>query len=122
MSPCGLSDIVCGRASEWGSNGTELCQLAGFSVQPARVSSQDVDEPFCYGGKGSLESIADSWRDLKSSSPGKTKNSRVLEDFQQWVGEMPISEMVSWAVGGLVLTAGLLFIRLVRYLNLCNSK
>ncbi|XP_038974055.1 uncharacterized protein LOC103719726 [Phoenix dactylifera] len=110
LSPCGLSNIVCGRASEWASNGTELCQLAGFSVQVARVSSQDVDEPFCYGGKASLESIADSWRNLKSSSPGKTKNSRVLEDFQQWVGEMPISEMVSWAVGGLVLTAGLLFI------------
>lgn len=110
LSPCGLSDLVCGRASEWVSNGTELCQLAGFSVQPARVGSQDVDEPFCYGGKASLESIADSWRNSKSSSSGKAKNSRVLEDFQQWVGEMPISERVSWAVGGLVLTAGLLFI------------
>jgi hypothetical protein len=35
-----------------------------------------------------------------------------VEDFQQWVQEMQFSEKVSWAVGGLVLTAGLLFMRL----------
>lgn len=110
LSPCGLSDIICGRASEWASNGTELCQLAGFSVQPAGVSYQSTGEPFCYGGKASLESIADSWRASQSGSPIKAEKYSVLEDFQQWVGGMPASERVSWAIGGMVLTAGLVFI------------
>lgn len=110
LSPCGLSDTVCGRAAEWVSNGTEFCQLAGFSVQKAGVSNHDADEQFCYGGKVSLESVADSWRSSQSGSPVKGDTISVLEDFQQWAREMPIAERVSWAVGGMVLTAGLLFI------------
>nr|CAD1829806.1 unnamed protein product [Ananas comosus var. bracteatus] len=113
LSPCGLNDIVCGRASEWVSNGTELCRLAGFAVQPANNNAgfESVDEPFCYGGKASLHSISDSWRassQARSDSPAL--NSILLEDFQQWLRDMPFSEKVSWAVGGLVLTAGLLVI------------
>lgn len=110
LSPCGLSDTVCGRASEWASNGTELCQLAGFSVQQAGIGYQSGGEPLCYGGKASLESVADSWRSTQSGSPLKGDTFNMLKEFQQWVREMPISERVSWAVGGLVLTAGLLFI------------
>ncbi|OAY81347.1 hypothetical protein ACMD2_13363 [Ananas comosus] len=113
LSPCGLNDIVCGRASEWVSNGTELCRLAGFAVQPANNNAgfESVDEPFCYGGKASLHSISDSWKassQARSDSPAL--NSILLEDFQQWLRDMPFSEKVSWAVGGLVLTAGLLVI------------
>lgn len=75
------------------------------------IGYKGADEPFCYGGKASLESIADSW---KASRIGSSESEKFnVEDFQQWVREMPISEMVSWAVGGLVLTAGILFIRLV---------
>ncbi|XP_072955269.1 folate-binding protein 1 [Typha angustifolia] len=109
LSPCGLSDILCGRAAEWVSNGTELCRLAGFSVELTKTSSEGVDEPFCYGGKANLGSIADSWRTPQAGS-AMTLNSGVLNDFQQWLGDMPVSEKVSWAVGGMVLTAGLIFI------------
>ena len=35
----------------------------------------------------------------------------ILKDFEQWMMDMPFKERVSWAVGGLVLTAGLLFVR-----------
>lgn len=108
LSPCGLNDILCGRASKLASNGTELCQLAGFSVQQDGISSKDADEPFCYGGKASLESIADSWKASQFSSSGDEKFN--AEDFAQWVKEMPISEKVSWAVGGMVLTAGMFFL------------
>ncbi|XP_074565527.1 folate-binding protein 1 [Curcuma longa] len=101
LLPCGLSDIICGRASQWVSNGTELCRLAGFLVQQDWQRVQSLDEPFCYGGKASLESISDSWKSPDSRSP---------EDFQQWVREMPIREKVFWAVGGMVLTAGLLLV------------
>lgn len=102
LLPCGLSDIICGRASEWVSNGTELCRLAGFLVQQDWQRVQWLDEPFCYGGKASLESISDSWKSPDSRSP---------EDFQQWVREIPIRKKVFWAVGGMVLTAGLLLVR-----------
>ncbi|GLT79019.1 hypothetical protein SLA2020_505320 [Shorea laevis] len=101
LAACGVNDFVCGRASEWVSNGTELCHAAGFAVS--------AEETSCYGGKASLDSIADSWRVSKSEVPSKAGNLGRLEDFHQWVQEMPFNEKVSWAVGGLVLTAGLLF-------------
>ncbi|PIA44358.1 hypothetical protein AQUCO_01700157v1 [Aquilegia coerulea] len=109
LSPCGLSDFVCGRASEWVSNGTELCQHAGFSVKSSGNGHKGMEETFCYGGKNSLDSIADSWKSSRSEVPQKA-NVGMFEDFEQWVKDMPFSETVSWAVGGLVLTAGLLFI------------
>lgn len=70
-----------------------------------------VEEMSCYGGKASLDSIAGSWGGQQSEKPHKTENFGPLEDFQQWLQDMPSSEKVSWAVGGMVLTAGLLFIR-----------
>ncbi|XP_023729686.1 uncharacterized protein LOC111877388 isoform X2 [Lactuca sativa] len=106
LAPCGMSDTVCGRASEWVINGTELCKASGFSVKP----SNDFKDTFCYGGKASLESVVDSWRSSQSSVTRTTQSSGVLHHFQQWVRQMPINEQVSWAVGGLVLTAGLLFV------------
>ncbi|KAJ6757110.1 hypothetical protein OIU74_026375 [Salix koriyanagi] len=83
IAPCGVNDFVCGQASEWVSNGTELCQAAGFAVKLSDDAYVDVEE--------------------------KAENLGVVEDFQQWVQEMQFIEKVSWAVGGLVLTAGLLF-------------
>lgn len=105
LAPCGVGDFVCGRASEWTSNGTELCHAAGFAVKP----SHDMEETSCYGGKASLDSITESWRASKSGNPQRAESSAVWKDFQQWVREMPFSERVCWAVGGMVLTAGLFF-------------
>ncbi|KAF9620753.1 hypothetical protein IFM89_014357 [Coptis chinensis] len=108
LSPCGVSDFVCGRASEWVSNGTELCSHAGFSVKSSEFSHPGMEEPSCYGGKASLDSIADSWKSSQSRVTQET-NLGLFEDFEQWVKEMPFSETVLWAVGGLVLTSGLFF-------------
>ncbi|XP_077243374.1 folate receptor family protein [Tasmannia lanceolata] len=110
LSPCGSSDIVCGRAAEWVSNGTELCHLAGFSVHVSGDTYGNTEEPFCYGGKASLDSIADSWKVSQPGVPQKAENMELFEDFHQWVREMPFIERVSWAIGGMVLTAGLVFI------------
>ncbi|KAL0364818.1 UNVERIFIED_CONTAM: hypothetical protein Sangu_0579400 [Sesamum angustifolium] len=117
LAPCGLGDFVCGRASEWVSNGTELCHAAGFSVS----SFDDTEESSCYGGKGSLDNIANSWKTSHSEiSPGE-QSTWFLEDFKQWIADMPFNERVSWAVGGMVLTAGLLFARLGKYFLLSLS-
>jgi hypothetical protein len=112
IAPCGVNDFVCGQAAEWVSNGTELCHAAGYAVKLSDDAYVGAEEASCYGGRASLDSIADSWRSSRSEFPQKDENLRVLEDFQQWVQEMPFSEKISWAVGGLVLTAGLLFMRL----------
>ncbi|CAK7340631.1 unnamed protein product [Dovyalis caffra] len=109
VAPCGVNDFVCGHAAEMVSNGTELCHAAGFAVKLSDDAYVGAEEASCYGGIASLDSISDSWRSPRSEFPQKAENLGVLEDFQQWVQEMPFSEKVSWAVGGLVLTAGLLF-------------
>ncbi|KAF5746725.1 hypothetical protein HS088_TW06G00899 [Tripterygium wilfordii] len=104
LAPCGVNDFVCGRAAEWVSNGTELCKAAGFTI---KLIDFGTEETSCYGGKASLDSIANSWR--KSEVSKRASKGEVLKDFEQWVEEMPFWERVSWAVGGMVLTAGLLF-------------
>ncbi|XAR49153.1 hypothetical protein NMG60_11032247 [Bertholletia excelsa] len=106
LAPCGVNDFVCGRASEWISNGTDLCHAAGYAVEP----SDDMEETSCYGGKASLAVIANSWQSSQSDMPQKGESSGMWEDFRQILREMPLSERVSWAVGGMVLTAGLLFV------------
>lgn len=106
LAPCGVSDFVCGKASQWISNGTELCRVAGFSV----MISDDSDETLCFGGKATMDYIADSWKASQFGIPLKTESSGMLEDFKQWMESMPFVERVSWAVGGMVLTAGLIFI------------
>lgn len=119
LAPCGLGDFVCGRASEWVSNGTELCNAAGFSVNPLA----DPEESSCYGGKGSLDYIANSMKTSRSEIFRREQNTWSVQDFKQLITDMPFSETISWAVGGMVLTAGLLFARLafflVMYLYIC---
>jgi hypothetical protein len=111
LAPCGVNDFVCGRASEWVSNGTELCNAAGFAVNPSHEMYIGTEDTSCYGGKASLDSIADSWRASHSKVPQRAEILGLFEDFQRWARGMPFSERVSWAVGGMVLTAGLLFLR-----------
>jgi len=110
LAPCGVNDFVCGRALEWVSNGTALCHAAGFAVNPSDKMYTGTEESSCYGGKASLDSVADSWRASHSEVPHKAQTLGVFEDFLQWMREMPFNERVSWAVGGMVLTAGLLYI------------
>lgn len=105
LAPCGVNDFVCGRASEWISNGSELCRASGFSVKPL----YDQQERSCYGGKSSLDAIADAWKPSIYKVPHQIKKSGVRKGFQQWVTEVPFNEKVSWAVAGMVLTAGVLF-------------
>lgn len=112
LAPCGGNDFVCGRAAEWVSNGTDLCLAAGFRVKQSDVIDIASEEIFCYGDKASLGSVADSWKSSQFESTKKGESSVIFDDFNQWAREMPFSERISWAIGGMVLTAGLVFIRL----------
>ncbi|XP_057732285.1 folate-binding protein 1 [Arachis stenosperma] len=103
LAPCGVNDFVCGRAAEWVSNGTDLCVAAGFRVKPSDMIHAASEETLCFGDMASLNSVADSW---KASQFDLTEKA----DFQQWVRKIPFIERVSWAIGGMVLTAGLVFI------------
>ncbi|KAJ7973325.1 Folate receptor-like protein [Quillaja saponaria] len=96
LAPCGVNDFVCGRAAEWVSNGTELCDAAVFGVRLTDDLYSGIKEARCYGRKASLDTIAVSLG--------------VFEAFQQWMTTTTFGEGFSWAVGGMVLTAGLMLI------------
>ncbi|XP_078439817.1 folate receptor family protein [Wolffia australiana] len=97
LSPCGLNNVMCGRARGWVSNGTELCLLAGFAVQPADPSGNEAEESFCYGSKASLEAGKGFWKDPRRRSKPKFSDLADEKDFFLWVRSMNIKEMLSWA-------------------------
>lgn len=75
------------------------------------MMSDNFDEPLCFGGKATMDYITDSWKaSSQSGVPLKTESSGMLEDLEQWMECMSYVERVCWAVGGMVLTAGLFFI------------
>ncbi|XP_030547023.1 uncharacterized protein LOC115752795 isoform X2 [Rhodamnia argentea] len=104
LAPCGVNEVICARASECVSNGTELCLAAGFSVKLDDGRLVGSEAAHCYGGQASLDSISSSWTTADSEMPH-------VSDDQQRLGGMPYSKTVFWAVGGMVLTGGLLVIR-----------
>ncbi|KAJ7977920.1 Folate receptor-like [Quillaja saponaria] len=110
LAPCGVNDFVCGRAAEWVSNGTELCRAAGFGVRLTDDLYTATKEAPCYGGKASLDTISDSWRASEFEARKRGVSLGFFEAFQQWSTEMTFGERVSWAVGGMVLTAGLFLV------------
>ncbi|XP_010025250.2 uncharacterized protein LOC104415612 isoform X1 [Eucalyptus grandis] len=103
LAPCGVNEVICARASECVSNGTELCLAAGFSVKLDDDRYVGSEEAHCYGGQASLDSISSSWKTADSEMPQES-------DDHQRLGGMPFSKTVFWAVGGMVLTGGLLVI------------
>ncbi|KZV25833.1 hypothetical protein F511_28943 [Dorcoceras hygrometricum] len=107
LAPCGSGDFVCGRAFEWVSNGTELCHASGFSVS----SFNDPEETSCYGGRGGLDYVTNLWKTSHSEVLHGDQGTGILEYLRQWMADMLVNERVSWAIGGMVLTAGVLFAR-----------
>lgn len=106
LMPCGPRDTICGRARKLVSNGTEFCRLAGFSVP----SSKDIGSTFCFDGKMSLDA-----RDVGSQEAEKRhsydKVQSTQERIRNYLRRMDTGEAILWAVGGLVLTAGVLLMR-----------
>eukprot|EP01018_Ginkgo_biloba_P003411 Gb_35385 [translate_table: standard] len=85
-------DTLCGRASEWNSNGSEFCQLSGFSM----LESTDLENFFCFEGKTTIEILSDAWeRTSQTGSSQKVRDSSLLHEFYQRVRQMDVSESIS---------------------------
>ena len=80
-------------------------------MQVSGTSSGLVDDIFCYGGKASLDCISNSWTSSKDRPTLSGLTSWDVQVFQRWAGDMPVGERASWEIGGVVLRAGLIFIR-----------
>lgn len=109
LMPCGSRDMICGRGLEWTSSGSQFCQLAGFSVIEPMDKSAGLENPFCFDGRTSI-AMLDAWdRTSQTDSSKKVLDSSLLQEFYQWARQLDTGERISWAVGGMVLTAGIIF-------------
>lgn len=109
LVPCGSRDTLCGKGLEWTSNSSEFCQLAGFSVVEHVDSSTNLDDMFCFDGRTSIETENVWQKSSQSDFSEEVWDSTLLQQFSQWLMQLDTSEMISWAVGGLVLTAGVIY-------------
>eukprot|EP01018_Ginkgo_biloba_P034025 Gb_11948 [translate_table: standard] len=69
LAPCGSRDTLCGRASKWTSNGSEFCQLSGFSV----LESTDLEKFFYFDGKTTIEMLSDAWERASQTGSSQKK-------------------------------------------------
>ncbi|KAH9305687.1 hypothetical protein KI387_010091, partial [Taxus chinensis] len=111
LVPCGSRDTLCGKGLEWTSNSSEFCQLAGFSVLQPVDRPIGLENTFCFDGRTSIETVNLWQKSSQSDSSEEVRDSTLLQQFYQWVMQMDTSERISWAVGGLVLTAGVIYAR-----------
>ncbi|GJP37523.1 hypothetical protein CLOM_g21920 [Closterium sp. NIES-68] len=138
--PCGRRDTLCARLDSFASSGRQFCQLAGFDWLPDSHGAgverrggrgeemggregEGRGERFCFdgtltaaaskargghkGGGGSGEKGGDEEEEAEEGSSGW---------WEQWVGSergRPFGGNVVWLVCGLVLTAGLTYLRWV---------
>eukprot|EP00250_Pteridium_aquilinum_P035641 c9753_g1_i1 orf=469-1344(-) len=105
LQPCGPKDTICARAREWATNGSHFCELAGFVVPSLRSAVK----PFCFDGKPTLD--ADVVAKKKSGRKGTYRKQRSMKDMLHNLLHMDIGDVIVWAVGGLVLTAGAILMR-----------
>lgn len=109
LMPCGSKDAICGRGLEWASSGSQFCQLAGFSVIEPMDKSTALENYFCFDGRTSIEMLDVLDRTSQTDSSKKVLDSNLLQELYQWARQMDTSERICWAVGGMVLTAGIIF-------------
>lgn len=104
LQPCGPKDTICARATEWAANGSHFCELAGFVVPSLRIV-----KPICFDGKPVLnEDVA---ADKKFGRKGGSRKRQSMRDMLRNLLNMDTSDVIVWAVGGLVLTAGAILMR-----------
>ena len=105
LLPCGSKDVICAQASKWATNGSQFCELAGYVVP----STKNIIEAGCFDGKPSLDT--DFPTSKKSEKNTYQKKQSVLHLLRHLTTQLSKGDLVVWAVGGLVLTAGILLMR-----------
>ncbi|KAI5066971.1 hypothetical protein GOP47_0017499 [Adiantum capillus-veneris] len=105
LTPCSPKDVICARATEWAANGSHFCELAGFVVPSLR----NAMKPFCFDGKPALTADVSA-----NKKPGRTKTyrkQRSIRAMLRYLFSMVSGDVIVWAIGGLVLTAGAILMR-----------
>ncbi|KAI4367844.1 hypothetical protein MLD38_016468 [Melastoma candidum] len=111
LAPCGPSELVCAKASHLFSNGTELCNAAGFSVMSDDTGNMELSEEYCFGSRASLDTIHNSWKSSRKKQPEKSKKEQYSEDVFSWVRKMLLDRKLSCASGVMAIGAGAFFVR-----------
>ncbi|KAH7387514.1 hypothetical protein KP509_16G026300 [Ceratopteris richardii] len=105
LQPCSPKDIICARAVEWAANGSHFCELSGFVVPNCRNGI----EPYCFDGKPSLATDVSATESPQQRGANRKQGS--LRERLHNLLSKDFSDVVMWAIGGLVLTAGAILIR-----------
>lgn len=105
LQPCSPKDVICARASEWAANGSHFCELAGFVVPSLR----NVIKPFCFDGKPTLS--ADVSANKKPERKSTYRKQRSIREMLRYLLSLDNGNIIVWAIGGLVLTAGAILMR-----------
>ncbi|MCO5577403.1 hypothetical protein L7F22_031235 [Adiantum nelumboides] len=105
LTPCSPKDVVCARATEWAANGSHFCELAGFVVPSLR----NVIKPFCFDGKPAL--AADVSANKKAGRNNTYRKQRSIRAILRYLFSTDNGDVIMWAIGGLVLTAGAILMR-----------
>ncbi|KAL2610276.1 hypothetical protein R1flu_028849 [Riccia fluitans] len=107
LVPCGPKDILCAKVKEWVSNSSAFCQLAGFSVVDTRDEFASLAENVCFDGKAETRGSVQ----IKQKSTRRAKQDSSLDMIRKYMKSMGVVVQILWAIGGLVLTAGVLHLR-----------
>eukprot|EP00249_Psilotum_nudum_P015330 c25269_g1_i1 orf=827-1729(-) len=113
LTPCGHKDTICARGNEWATNGSEFCQLCGFSVQDTRHNSNGLElSDFCFDGKADKEALeAAKWKSSVKDSNDKSFKFSSLQRPWECLTQMDAGEKMFCAVVVLVLTVGTVLLR-----------
>jgi hypothetical protein len=112
LVPCGGRDTVCARAREWASNSSDFCTLTGFRLEGLDTRIGSRAQLLCYDGKPeSLTALTDAKPASRRGIDKDRPSNSLLNMLNDWIEHLEVPEMVLWAIGGFVLTAGAVFLR-----------
>ncbi|KAL3694756.1 hypothetical protein R1sor_008407 [Riccia sorocarpa] len=111
LMPCSPRDVLCAKAKEWASNSSVFCQLAGFSVVDTRDEFASLAENACFDGKAEARGSVDEVVKTKQKNTRRANHKSFVDMIRKYIENMGVVIRILWAIGGLVLTAGVLHLR-----------
>ncbi len=106
--------VPCARAREWASNSSDFCTLTGFRLEGLDTRIGSRAQLLCYDGKPeSLTALTDAKPASRRGIDKDRPSNSLLNMLNDWIEHLEVPEMVLWAIGGFVLTAGAVFLRFI---------